>query len=143
LIHYGSKQFPGFPGAGNGAGTATGMSTAFTFIAVNAMKEEPTTEIAMNRASVCILSSQSKSDAYRYSGTIDNHGSERLIQFDGEGTSFWRTKPLGAAPHRAAELKSHRVSHDWHHLCTQGVHARISNYAIERERWPQKPSVDW
>jgi hypothetical protein len=64
---------PGFPGAGNGAGTAKGMSTAFTFIAVNATKEEPTTKIAMKRASVCILSSQSKSHAYRYSGTIDDH----------------------------------------------------------------------
>jgi hypothetical protein len=60
---------PGFPGAGNGAGTAAGMSTAFTFIAVNAMKEEPTTKIAINRASVCILSPQSKSHACRYSGT--------------------------------------------------------------------------
>jgi hypothetical protein len=123
------------------------MSTAFTFIAVNAMKEEPTTKIAMNRASVCILSSKSKSHAYHFSGTIDDHGSELLIQFDGEGTSFWLKKPHCAAPHRAAiamaHPQSHRASHDWHRSCKWGVHARISNYAIERERCPQAPSVDW
>jgi hypothetical protein len=47
------------------------MSTACTFIAVNAMKEVPTTKIAMKRASVCILSSQSNSHAYQVLATID------------------------------------------------------------------------
>ena len=46
----------GFPGAGNGAGTATGIPTAFTFIAVNAMKEAAVTRILRTRVSGCILS---------------------------------------------------------------------------------------
>jgi hypothetical protein len=60
------------------------MSTAFTFIAVNAMKEEPTTKIAMNRASICILSSQSKSHTYRYSApsttTARNPSSNLMVK---------------------------------------------------------------
>jgi hypothetical protein len=57
---------PGGTGAGNGAGTAagTGISTAPTFIAVNAMKEDPIAQIATTRMSVCILSSLSKLHAY-------------------------------------------------------------------------------
>jgi hypothetical protein len=79
---------PGFPGTGNGAGTATGISTASTFIAVNAMKEAAVTRILRTRVSVCILSSWSKRHAYCVAGTIDDQGSELLTQFDGEDTSF-------------------------------------------------------
>ena len=63
---------PGGAGAGNGAGiaTGTGISTAPTFIAVNATKEKPIAQIAMTRMSVCILSSQSKQHAYYVTGTI-------------------------------------------------------------------------
>ena len=45
---------PGFPGAENGAGTATGISTAFTFMDVNAMKEAATTRILTTRVSIFI-----------------------------------------------------------------------------------------
>jgi hypothetical protein len=62
---------PGFPGAGNGAGTATGISTAPNFIAVNAMKEAPIAQIPMTRMSVYILSLLSKSHAYYVTGTIN------------------------------------------------------------------------
>jgi hypothetical protein len=59
-------------GAGNGAGTAvgTGISTAPAFIAVNAMKEDPSAQIAMTRMNVFILSSLSKPHAYYLTGTI-------------------------------------------------------------------------
>jgi hypothetical protein len=63
---------PGGAGTGNGVGTAagTGISTAPTFIAVNAMKEDPIAQVAMTRMRVCILSSSSKSHAYYVTGTI-------------------------------------------------------------------------
>ena len=72
---------PGGAGAGNGAGTATGtgISAAPTFIAVNAMKEEPIAQIAMTRMSVCILSSLSKSHAYFVIGTTTRKARNALI----------------------------------------------------------------
>jgi hypothetical protein len=76
------------------------MSTAPTLIAVNAMKEEPNTTILTTRASLCMLSSLSKEHAYSVSGSIDDQCSELLIQFDGEGTSFWLEKPHHGASHR-------------------------------------------
>jgi hypothetical protein len=120
---------PGSPGAGNGAGSSprAGMSTAPTFIAVNAMKEEPNTRILTTRASLCMLSSLSKQHAYSVSGSIDDPCSELLIQFDGEGTSSWLKKFHYGASHRVitpADPTSHRASKDWHHSCTSGVHAR-------------------
>ena len=51
-------------GTGKGEGTAAGISTASTFIAVNAIKENPIAQIAMKRMSVCILPQGSKPHAY-------------------------------------------------------------------------------
>jgi hypothetical protein len=62
---------PGGTGTGNGAGTAVGISTASTFIAVNAIKEDPIAQIAMKRMSVCILPQGSKPHAYRFAGTTN------------------------------------------------------------------------
>jgi len=58
------RENPGFPGAENGAGTATGISTAFTFALANATKEAATTRILMTRVSAFMLSSLSKHHAY-------------------------------------------------------------------------------
>jgi len=53
--------------------------------------------------------------------------SQRLIQFDGEGISFWLKNPQ---PWRISRSSSPRPipnriaqSRDWHHLCTSAAHA--------------------
>ena len=59
-----------------------------------------------------------------------------LIQFDGEGTSFWLKKspsPTSQRRHRPVDMSSRCASQDWHLSCRSGVHARISKYAIEGE----------
>src|SRR5450631_3855837 len=132
-------------GAGNGGGTIPGESTAPTFIAVNARKEAPTSNMAIKRERVCIPSHRANGMPTTLPARLRG-GVETLIQFDGEGTSFWLRQPHRGASqrrHRPVDWSSRGASQDWHHSCKADVHARISKCAIEGEWRSETTSVDW